>query len=201
MFHIEREAGSKKRWRCNLSEECGGHFLVRRTPSNTSAWFNFASSRGWFPSNDNTSQVIIHLSTFTPREWTLLLLYRSSKERESGDYASSDVQSVSSRLSTLSMDTSRSELFEMNNMISPQYYTPLESNKRNFRFVLPTLFLVNIQPLSNIRRSHNYPRSEDGLSPSHSSDYEDQEEFSNCSQQQVATVHVVLMFILPKCGC
>ncbi|XP_050293131.1 uncharacterized protein LOC126733777 isoform X2 [Anthonomus grandis grandis] len=98
---------------------------------------------------------------------------RSSKERESGDYASSDVQSVSSRLSTLSMDTSRSEIMEMTSMISPQYYTPLESNKgRHFR------------------RSHNYPRSEDGLSPSQSSDYEDQEEFSNCSQQQIATVHV-----------
>ncbi|KAH1012541.1 hypothetical protein HUJ05_011685 [Dendroctonus ponderosae] len=41
-----------------------------------------------------------------------------------------------------------------------------------------------------LRRSHNYPRSEDGLSPSQSSDYEDQEEFSNCSQQQIATVHV-----------
>ncbi|XP_066149643.1 SAM and SH3 domain-containing protein 1-like isoform X1 [Euwallacea fornicatus] len=98
---------------------------------------------------------------------------RSSKERESGDYASSDVQSVSSRLSTLSMDTSRSELFEMTSIISPQYYTPLESNKSR-----------------QFRRSHNYPRSEDGLSPSQSSDYEDQEEFSNCSQQQVATVHV-----------
>ncbi|XP_019772734.2 uncharacterized protein LOC109546269 isoform X2 [Dendroctonus ponderosae] len=98
---------------------------------------------------------------------------RSSKERESGDYASSDVQSVSSRLSTLSMDTSRSELLEMTSMISPQYYIPLEGSKNK-----------------HFRRSHNYPRSEDGLSPSQSSDYEDQEEFSNCSQQQIATVHV-----------
>lgn len=135
LFHIEREAGSKKRRRCNLSEECRGHFLVRGTPSNTSARFNFATPRGWFPSNDNTSQVpnsfvCIYTACLNP------LVIRSSKERESGDYASSDVQSVSSRLSTLSMDTSRSELFEMNNMISPQYYTPLESNKRNFRFVL-----------------------------------------------------------------
>ncbi|CAH1128601.1 unnamed protein product [Ceutorhynchus assimilis] len=98
---------------------------------------------------------------------------RSSKERESGDYASSDVQSVSSRLSTLSMDTSRSELLEMTSMISPQYYTPLETNKNR-----------------HFRRNPNYPRSEDGLSPGQSSDYEDQDEFSNCSQQQVATVHV-----------
>lgn len=189
MFHIEREARSKKRRRCNLSEECWGHFLVSRTSSNTSTRSNFASSRGWFPSNDNTSQVN-HLSTFTPHLNPLVI--RSSKERESGDYASSDVQSVSSRLSTLSMDTSRSELFEMNNMISPQYYTPLESNKRNFRFVfLATIFVHKVQPVEIIRRSHNYPRSEDGLSPNHSSDYEDQEEFSNCSQQQVATVHVV----------
>ncbi|XP_030756991.1 uncharacterized protein LOC115882873 isoform X2 [Sitophilus oryzae] len=100
---------------------------------------------------------------------------RSSRERESGDYASSDVQSVSSRLSTLSMDTSRSELLEMTSMISPQCYTQLDNNSKQRHFS---------------RRSHNYPRSEDGLSPSQSSDYEDQEEYSNCSQQQIATVHV-----------
>ncbi|XP_076259557.1 uncharacterized protein LOC143195919 isoform X2 [Rhynchophorus ferrugineus] len=96
---------------------------------------------------------------------------RSSRERECGDYASSDVQSMSSRLSTLSMDTSKSELLEMTSMIS-QCYTQLDNNKAR-----------------QFRRTHNYPRSEDGLSPGQSSDYEDQEEFSNCSQQQVATVH------------
>ncbi|XP_060525955.1 uncharacterized protein LOC132701787 isoform X2 [Cylas formicarius] len=97
---------------------------------------------------------------------------RSSRDRESGDYAGSDVQSVSSRLSTLSMDTSRSEIHEMTQMISPQYYTHLDSKMRHFR-----------------RTNNNYPRSEDGLSPSQSSDYEDQDDYSNCSQQ-VATVHV-----------
>lgn len=41
------------------------------------------------------------------------------------------------------------------------------------------------------------PRSEDGLSPSHSSDYEDQEEFDNISQQ-IATVHMVSTIRLHK---
>ncbi|KAJ8917209.1 hypothetical protein NQ315_012701, partial [Exocentrus adspersus] len=94
---------------------------------------------------------------------------RCSRDRESADYAGSDVQSISSRLSTLSMDTSRSE--QHSQITSPQYYTQLECKIRHFR------------------KSGGYSRSEDGLSPSHSSDYEDQEDFSN-SSQQVATVHV-----------
>lgn len=36
-----------------------------------------------------------------------------------------------------------------------------------------------------------FKNSEDGLSPSQSSDYEDQEELEN-STQQIATVHVVI---------
>ncbi|KAJ3627359.1 hypothetical protein MTP99_014742 [Tenebrio molitor] len=97
---------------------------------------------------------------------------RSSRDRESGDYASSDVQSISSRLSTLSVDTSRSEQQDISQLVSPQYYSHLEGKIRHFR-----------------KTSSGYPRSEDGLSPSQSSDYEDTDEFSNCSQQ-VATVHV-----------
>ncbi|KAJ8954624.1 hypothetical protein NQ314_007062 [Rhamnusium bicolor] len=97
---------------------------------------------------------------------------KSSRDRESGDYAGSDVQSVSSRLSTLSVDTSRSEQQELGQIISPQYYTHLEGKIRHFR------------------KTSGYPRSEDGLSPSQSSDYEDQEDFTNCTQQ-IATVHVV----------
>ncbi|XP_072383858.1 uncharacterized protein [Diabrotica undecimpunctata] len=96
---------------------------------------------------------------------------RSSRDIESGDYAGSDVQSVSSRLSTLSVDTSRSEHHELGQIISPQYYTQLEGKIRHFRKI------------------SGYSRSEDGMSPSQSSDYEDQEDFSNCSQQ-IATVHV-----------
>lgn len=57
--------------------------------------------------------------------------------------------------------------------MSPQYYSHLEGKIRHFR-----------------KNNSAYPRSEDGLSPSQSSDYEDTDEFSNCSQQ-VATVHVV----------
>lgn len=56
-------------------------------------------------------------------------------------------------------------------MISPQYYTHYEGKIRHFR------------------KTNSYTRSEDGLSPSQSSDYEDQDDF-NCSQQ-IATVHVV----------
>ncbi|XP_022919887.2 uncharacterized protein [Onthophagus taurus] len=96
---------------------------------------------------------------------------RSSRDRESGDYATSDVQSVSSRLSTLSVDTSRSEQQETSQMVSPQYYSQLEGKMRYFR------------------KTGGYTRSEDGLSPSQSSDYEDQDEFNNCSQQ-IATVHM-----------
>ncbi|XP_074034041.1 uncharacterized protein isoform X2 [Leptinotarsa decemlineata] len=96
---------------------------------------------------------------------------RSSRDRESGDYAGSDVQSISSRLSTLSVDTSRSEHHELGQIISPQYYTQLEGKIRHFRKI------------------SGYSRSEDGMSPSQSSDYEDQEDYSNCSQQ-IATVHV-----------
>lgn len=70
------------------------------------------------------------------------------------------------------MDTSRSEQQELGQIISPQYYTQLEGKIRHFR------------------KSGGYTRSEDGLSPSQSSDYEDQEDFANCTQQ-VATVHVV----------
>ncbi|XP_049820175.1 uncharacterized protein LOC109604107 isoform X3 [Aethina tumida] len=94
---------------------------------------------------------------------------RSSRDRESGDYAGSDVQSVSSRLSNLSVDTSRSEQQDLGPLISPQYYH-LESKPRTFR------------------KPNNYSRSEDGLSPNQSSDYEDQDDFN--SSQQVATVHV-----------
>ncbi|KAI4459174.1 sam-domain sh3 and nuclear localization signals protein related [Holotrichia oblita] len=39
------------------------------------------------------------------------------------------------------------------------------------------------------RKTGGYTRSEDGLSPSQSSDYEDQDDFNNCSQQ-IATVHM-----------
>lgn len=57
-------------------------------------------------------------------------------------------------------------------MISPQYYTHLDGKVRHFK------------------KAVGFPGSEDGMSPSHSSDYEDQEDYSNCSQQ-IATVHVV----------
>ncbi|XP_017770104.1 PREDICTED: uncharacterized protein LOC108557904 isoform X2 [Nicrophorus vespilloides] len=97
---------------------------------------------------------------------------RTCRDRESGDYAGSDVQSVSSRLSTLSVDTSRSEQQDTSQMVSPQYYTHIEEKIRHFRKPGPPC-----------------TRSEDGLSPNQSSDYEDQDDYTNCSQQ-VATVHM-----------
>lgn len=60
-------------------------------------------------------------------------------------------------------------------MVSPQYYTQLEGKMRYFR------------------KTGGYTRSEDGLSPSQSSDYEDQDDYNNCSQQ-IATVHMVSVF-------
>lgn len=98
-------------------------------------------------------------------------MFRSSKDRESGDYAGSDVQSVSSRLSTLSVETSRSEQMDSIQMISPQYL-PHPGSKKQFR------------------KAGYFKNSEDCQSPSQSSDYEDQDELENCSQQ-IATVHVV----------
>ncbi|XP_057658248.1 uncharacterized protein LOC130895111 isoform X11 [Diorhabda carinulata] len=96
---------------------------------------------------------------------------RSCRDVESGDYAGSDVQSVGSRLSTLSVDTSKSDHQDLGQIVSPQFYTQLEGKIRHFRKI------------------SGYCRSEDGMSPNQSSDYEDQEDFSNCSQQ-IATVHV-----------
>lgn len=109
------------------------------------------------------------------------------RDRESGDYASSDVQSVSSRLSALSVETSRSEHQETSQMMSAQYYAQLEGKIRHFK------------------KSFGYTGSEDGLSPCQSSDYEDQDEFNNC-MQQIATVHVVKMisyifFFLRNLSC
>lgn len=101
--------------------------------------------------------------------------YNYCRDRESGDYAGSDVQSLSSRLSTLSADTSRSEHQDPSQLVSPQYFTHYEGKIRHFRKI------------------NNYTRSEDGLSPSQSSDYEDQDDF-NCSQQ-IATVHAVSIII------
>lgn len=64
-----------------------------------------------------------------------------------------------------------SEHQELGQILSPQYYTHLEGKIRHFR-------------------KGNFIRSEDGVSPGHSSDYEDQDDYTNCSQQ-IATVHVV----------
>ncbi|CAH1184411.1 unnamed protein product [Phyllotreta striolata] len=91
---------------------------------------------------------------------------RSPRDAESADYAGSDVQSVGSRLSALSMDAGRSEHYS-----TTQYYAQLEGKIRHFRKI------------------GGYARSEDGLSPGQSSDYEEQDDYSNCSQQ-IATVHV-----------
>lgn len=64
-----------------------------------------------------------------------------------------------------------SEHQDMGQILSPQYYTQLEGKIRHFR-------------------KGSFLRNDDGLSPGHSSDYEDQDDYSNCSQQ-IATVHVV----------
>lgn len=88
---------------------------------------------------------------------------RSARDRESGDYAGSDIQSVSSRLSGLSVETGRSELTDGGQ----------RGNQAGYRQMA----------------AYRMRRPEDGLSP-HSSDYEDQEESENDSQH-VATVHNV----------
>ncbi|XP_018318482.1 uncharacterized protein LOC108732284 isoform X2 [Agrilus planipennis] len=83
-----------------------------------------------------------------------------TRMRESGDYAGSDIQSVSSRISTLSMDTSRSDQLELMHFDD------------------------------NLRKYHKKCGFTDRLqSPNHSSDYEDQEDYDSCNPQ-IATVHV-----------
>ncbi|XP_049832873.1 uncharacterized protein LOC126273339 isoform X5 [Schistocerca gregaria] len=59
----------------------------------------------------------------------------TSSHRESGDYAGSDVQSIGSRLSTMSIETSRSEQTENpTNISSPSYISHMTMGKgRHFR--------------------------------------------------------------------
>ncbi|CAH2004679.1 unnamed protein product [Acanthoscelides obtectus] len=111
---------------------------------------------------------------------------RSSRDRESGDYAS-DVQSVSSRLSNLSVDTSRSEQLEMGQLISPKYYDHHHHHHNHHHH-----HESRLRQYRRVAAGAGYARSEDeGMSPSQSSDYEDQEDFGGGeSSEQVATVHV-----------
>ncbi|EZA55194.1 SAM and SH3 domain-containing protein [Ooceraea biroi] len=148
---------------------------------------------------------------------TIIPLTHSRASRESGDYASSDVQSVSSRLSTVSVDTSRSDQppagvgrhpdrpehhhehhhnhrhrHEHHHSVSPR------PNQRHHPAAASTPVNVNVvaadvdaaSPQSNAQRRPvpRYSRSsgEEGLSPSQSSDYEDQEELES---QHSAAVH------------
>ncbi|XP_068085600.1 uncharacterized protein [Anabrus simplex] len=93
---------------------------------------------------------------------------RTSRDRESGDYASSDVQSIGSRLSTMSIETSRSEQMDVPGALSSAYLTAASAKGHQFH---------------KLSRSS---ASEEGLSASHSSDYEDQDELQTV---QHVTVH------------
>lgn len=92
---------------------------------------------------------------------------RTARDRESGDYAGSDIQSVSSRLSGLSVETSRSEHGDSMRVNQAVGYRQMSGGYR-------------------------MRRPEDELSP-HSSDYEDQEE-SETDSQHVATIHNVIIY-------
>ncbi|XP_020290090.1 uncharacterized protein LOC109857801 isoform X1 [Pseudomyrmex gracilis] len=143
---------------------------------------------------------------------TIIPLTHSRASRESGDYASSDVQSVSSRLSTVSVDTSRSDQPTLGGRQPdrPEHH-PHHEHHHNHRHhhehhhsVSPrpnqrhpatsTTVTANTvdatSPQSNAQRRPvpRYSRSsgEEGLSPSQSSDYEDQEELES---QHSAAVH------------
>ncbi|XP_014485188.1 PREDICTED: uncharacterized protein LOC106749846 isoform X1 [Dinoponera quadriceps] len=146
---------------------------------------------------------------------TIIPLTHSRASRESGDYASSDVQSVSSRLSTVSVDTSRSDqpppvAGARHPADRPEHHHEHRHNHRhhhhehhhsvsprpNQRHPATTSTTVTANtadatsPQSNAQRRPvpRYSRSsgEEGLSPSQSSDYEDQEELEN---QHSAAVH------------
>ncbi|KAL0133691.1 hypothetical protein PUN28_000973 [Cardiocondyla obscurior] len=140
---------------------------------------------------------------------TIIPLTHSRASRESGDYASSDVQSVSSRLSTVSVDTSRSDQppvggrhpdrpehhhehrhnhrhhHEHHHSVSPR------PNQRHPAATSTTVTNTVADATSPQRASRPVPRysrssGEEGLSPSQSSDYEDQEELES---QHSAAVH------------
>ncbi|KAL6422473.1 hypothetical protein ACFW04_010640 [Cataglyphis niger] len=141
---------------------------------------------------------------------TIIPLTHSRASRESGDYASSDVQSVSSRLSTVSVDTSRSDQPPVGGCHPdrPEHHHEHHHNHRhhhdhhhsvsprsNQRHPIATSTTVTntvdaTSPQSNAQRRPipRYSRSsgEEGLSPSQSSDYEDQEELES---QHSAAVH------------
>ncbi|KAL6262159.1 hypothetical protein P5V15_007256 [Pogonomyrmex californicus] len=142
---------------------------------------------------------------------TIIPLTHSRASRESGDYASSDVQSVSSRLSTVSVDTSRSDQPPVGGRHPdrPEHHHEHHHNHRhhhehhhsvsprpNQRHPAATSTTVTntvtdaTSPQSNAQRRPvpRYSRSsgEEGLSPSQSSDYEDQEELES---QHSAAVH------------
>ncbi|KAM0734707.1 SAM and SH3 domain-containing protein 1 [Formica fusca] len=141
---------------------------------------------------------------------TIIPLTHSRASRESGDYASSDVQSVSSRLSTVSVDTSRSDQPPVGGCHPdrPEHHHEHHHNHRhhhdhhhsvsprsNQRHPVATSTTVTntvdaTSPQSNAQRRPipRYSRSsgEEGLSPSQSSDYEDQEELES---QHSAAVH------------
>ncbi|XP_069681271.1 uncharacterized protein [Periplaneta americana] len=96
-------------------------------------------------------------------------LRESRGDRGSGDYAGSDVQSIGSRLSTMSIDTTRSEQLEGHGGISsPSYLSAHGGKGRPFRK------LAGYTSRSSA--------SEEGLSPSQSSDYEDQEDLESGQQ-------------------
>ncbi|XP_048509198.1 uncharacterized protein LOC105686971 isoform X2 [Athalia rosae] len=128
---------------------------------------------------------------------TIIPLTHSRASRESGDYASSDVQSVSSRLSTISADTStsRSEQRPTGGSRRRRDY-PIErepatgvATTTNALRQSPHHALQPMRIMRNPKRHlHGYSRSsgEEGISPSQSSDYEDQEEIEN---QHLAAVH------------
>ncbi|KYN28233.1 SAM and SH3 domain-containing protein 1, partial [Trachymyrmex cornetzi] len=137
---------------------------------------------------------------------TIIPLTHSRASRESGDYASSDVQSVSSRLSTVSVDTSRSDQPSVGGRHPdrPEHHHEHRHNHRhhhehhhsvsprsNQRHPAASTTVTNTvtdatSPQSNAQRRPSRSSGEEGLSPSQSSDYEDQEELES---QHSAAVH------------
>ncbi|KAJ9582774.1 hypothetical protein L9F63_022885, partial [Diploptera punctata] len=101
-----------------------------------------------------------------------LLVHQSPGDRDYADYASSDVQSIGSRLSTMSIDTSRSEQLENHGSVSSPSYLSAHGGKGQ-----PFRKLVGYTSRSSA--------SEEGVSPSQSSDYEDQDEIQTSKQEQI----------------
>uniref|UniRef100_A0A7R9CDD9 Shal K[+] channel interacting protein n=1 Tax=Timema cristinae TaxID=61476 RepID=A0A7R9CDD9_TIMCR len=189
--HFEKATGSRKvcftlnlrsepRGEGVISLRSAGDISIPRDPSingTSGAWIHPPPPSGAVLTPRGSARRGLLLPQSGPYPATIIPLgvttrSRSSRDRESGDYAGSDVQSIGSRLSTMSIETSRSEQMEggVSTLPSPSYMFPPSISGKG-------------------HPSHKMVSYTSRSSTSQSSDYEDQEEGEQRELQQLATVH------------